>query len=189
MDWFVERQVKLEAEEKLVDSWRESALVLSWRLLGPVVLALFLIVLFFSSLDRATSLEGIVFAFLLPMSVVTVLWVTVVILQWYVRIFVLTNRRLIRREGILRVRRLQTQLPKVQNASYAMMGVEKWLGLGKVTVETASVGRPLVIQKVRKSPEIADLILETARTARREVAHMDEPEIRQLLSQRLTTSM
>jgi uncharacterized membrane protein YdbT with pleckstrin-like domain len=189
MDWFVEREVKLEPGETLVDDWRESKLMLLWRLLGPLALALFLIVLFFSSMDRATSLESIVFTFLLPASVVTVAWVSLVILQWYMRIFVLTSLRLIRREGVLRVNRVQTQLPKVQNASYALSGVQKWLGLGKVTVETASMGPPLTIGLVRGVPAIAALVLEASETAKRQTSHLDEPEIRQLLSQRLTTSM
>ena len=189
MDWFVEREVKLEEGETLVDFWRESKLVLFWRLLGPAAVALFLIVLFFSTMNRATSLESIVFAFLLPMSMLTVVWITVIILQRYMRIFVLTSLRLIHREGILRVARVKTQLPKVQNASYALIGVEKWLGLGKVTVETASMGPPLVIGLVRGVPDIAALVLKASEEAKRQTSHLDEPEIRQLLSQRLTTSM
>ncbi len=187
MDWFVEREVKLEPGEELVQPWRESKIVLFWRLLGPVALALLLIVLFFQSVDRSTTLDRSVFALLLPASLFTVAWSTIVILQWYVRIFVLTNRRLIRREGILKVSRLQTQLPKVQNASYTLAGVQKWLGLGRVTVETASMGPPLVIGLVRNVSDISRQVLQTAETARRETAHLDEPEIRQLLSQRLTS--
>jgi len=185
MDWFVQREIKLEEGEELLGFWRESRIVLFGRSLLPAIEAVAVVGLFFV----AAPVGGIAVAAVFILAFIVLAHVAIVILQWYMRIFVLTNRRLIRREGILRVKRLQTQLPKVQSASCAMADLDKWLGLGRVTVDTASVGRPLVIQKVRKSPQIADLILETAKSAKSEMAHMDEPEIRQFLSHRLTTSM
>ena len=188
MDRFVGWQVKLAETEKYVAHWRRDGLILIWESLKPATLALVLAVVFVLT-ARVGSLRPLAFALILPVGLVVVIWASVVIVQWYVRIFVLTSRRLIRREGIITRKRLEVQLPKVQNTSYAAIMVEKWLGLGRVTVETASVGLPLVIDKVRHAPDIAQRILAEAEAAKAEIAMLDERQVRQRLSERLTKKM
>jgi len=188
MDRFVTWQVKLAEKEKHVKHWRRDGLILLWESLGPAIVALVLAAAFILA-ARVASLRPIAFAMILPLGLVVAVWTGVVIVQWYVRIFVLTNRRLIRREGIITTKRLEVQLPKIQNTSYAAVMVEKWLGLGKVTVETASMGPPLVIDKVRHAPAIAQRILAEAETAKTEIAMLDERQVRHRLSERLTTKM
>ena len=188
MDRFVEWQVKLAEKEKFVARWRRDFLILLWESLKPVTLGLVLLVVFGLS-ARVDSLRPLAFALILPLGLVVIVWTGLVIVLWYVRIFVLTNRRLIRREGIITVKRLEVQLPKVQNTSYAAAMVEKGVGRGRVTVETASVGPPLVMDKVRHAPAIAQQILNQAEAARAEIAQLEEWQIRQRLSERLTTKV
>lgn len=186
MDWFAQSQVKLEPQEQSKETWRQSRLVLLWRLLGPLLLAVFLVALFLVTMSGAGLVERAVFTALFPLSFVALIWISVIIVQWYVNIYVLTNRRLIHREGILLRSRVEVQLPTVQNASYAAEMVQKWVGLGTVKVETASVGPPLVITSVRDALGISQRVLVVAEQARQEFALMDENQVRRLLSARIS---
>jgi uncharacterized membrane protein YdbT with pleckstrin-like domain len=186
MDWFVRWQIKMEPQERFEEAWRKSSLVLLWRLLGPLLMAILLVVAFLLNMPAASQVERVIVAALLPLSFIVVMWISVVIVQWYVNIYVLTNRRLIHRKGILIRSREESQLPRVQNASYAAEMVQKWLGLGTVKVETASVGPPLVITSVRDPLGISQRILVAAEQAKQELALMDENQVRRLLGARLS---
>ncbi|MGB9594472.1 MAG: PH domain-containing protein, partial [Anaerolineae bacterium] len=101
------------------------------------------------------------------------------------RIYVLTNRRLIRREGIIWRARNEVQLPKVQNASYSSAGLQKWVGLGTVKVETASMGRAFQMDNVRDALGISQQILKAADEAKHGRALMDEEQVRRMLEAHL----
>jgi uncharacterized membrane protein YdbT with pleckstrin-like domain len=189
MDWYAQSQVKLEPQEQIKETWRLSRLVLLWQLLAPLLLALFLTAAFLITISRTSLVERAVFIALLPLSFIALLWISVIIVQWYVNIYVLTNRRLIHREGILLRSRVEVQLPKVQNASYAAEMVQKWVGLGTVKVETASVGLPFVITSVRDALGISQRVLVAAEQAKQELALMDESQVRRLLSAQLSQGM
>lgn len=189
IDGFIQRQVRLEPKEEIKGSWRQSRLILIWHLLGLAALAIVMVALFFVTISRASLIARVFFAVLIPLSFAVLIWMSLVFIDWYVRIFVLTNRRLIRREGIIRRNRLEVQLPKVQNASYSAEMVEKWLGLGRVKVETASTGPAMVINGVRGALGISQLILTTAEKAKQEIALGDEDKVRKLLSERLSQGL
>jgi uncharacterized membrane protein YdbT with pleckstrin-like domain len=186
MDWFVQSQIKREPQEDFKEIWRKSRLVLLWRLLGPLLAAILLVAAFLLTASADGLVERAALALLLPLSFVVIIWISVVIVQWYVNIYVLTNRRLIHRQGIIIRSREEVQLPKVQNASYAAEMVQKWVGLGTVRVETASVGLPLVITSVRDASGISQRILVAAEQAKKELALMDENQVRRLLNRRLS---
>jgi len=186
MDWFVRSQIRLEPKEQFKETWRQSGLVLVWRLLGPLVAAVVLATLFLLT----TSAEGLVRQaariVLLPLSLITVIAISVIIVLWYVHIYVLTNRRLIHRKGIILRSRVEIQLPKVQNASYTAEMVQKWVGLGTVKIETASIGPAFVIKNVRDALGIAQRVLVAAEQAKQELALVDESQVRRLLGARLS---
>jgi len=185
VDWFARHEIKLEPGERFIRVWRDSVLVLFLQLLLPVLPAVALVVGFAFAFRRSTPLEKVLFAVLLPASFAVLVWISVILLRWYFRIYVLTNRRLIRREGIIWRARNEVQLPKVQNASYRSALLQKWVGLGTVKVETASVGQPFAMDNVRDAPGISQRILRAADEFKRERALMDEEQVRRMLAQRL----
>ncbi|MCP3905154.1 MAG: PH domain-containing protein [Planctomycetes bacterium] len=79
-------------------------------------------------------------------------------LEWYSRIYVLTDRRLIRRLGVLRVSIFQTQLSAIQHTSVFSRVRERLFGLGTIGFATAGsdvfeafwvmLRRPFAVHKV-----------------------------------------
>lgn len=185
VDWFTHQQVKLEPDEDFVHVWRDSLLVLFLKMALPLLLAIIGVALFALTFRRATLMESVVFALLLPLSFAVLIWLSLVILRWYFRIYVLTNRRLIRREGIIYRSRNEVQLPKVQNASYSAALLQKWVGLGTVKVETASMGAAFMMDNVRDALAISQEILKAADEAKRQRALVDEEQVRQALERGL----
>lgn len=185
VDWFVRRQVKLEPGEVFLGVWRDSLLILFVRMFLPLLLATIIGVLFAATLRRATLVEQILFAVLLPLSFIVLAWLSAAMLRWYFRIYVLTNRRLIRREGIIFRSRQELPLPKAQNAVYSTAMIQKWIGLGTVRVETASVGPAFRIDNVRHALEIEQQILKAADEAKYQRALMEEDQVRRMLAETL----
>lgn len=185
VDWFVRRQVKLEPGEVFLGVWRDSLLILFVRMFPPLLLATMIGILFAATLRRATLVEQILFAVLLPLSFIVLAWLSAAMLRWYFRIYVLTNRRLIRREGIILRTRQELPLPKAQNAAYSAATIQKWLGLGTVRVETASVGPAFRIDNVRHALEIGQQILKAADEAKHQRALMEEDQVRRILAEAL----
>lgn len=185
VDWFARDQIQLEPGEVFIRVWRDSRLILLVRMALPFLLAVMLVALFALTFRRATLFEKVLFPPLLPLSLVVLGWLSVAILKWYFRIYVLTNWRLIRREGIIWRARNEVQLPKVQNASYSAATLQKWVGLGTVKVETASMGPAFTLDNVRGAPGISQQILKAADEAKRERELLDEEQIRRMLAQSL----
>lgn len=185
VDWFTRWQVELESGEDFIHVWRDSLLILFLNMALPLLLAVAGAVLFALTFRRATPVATILFAVLLPLSFATLIWLSLAILRWYFRIYVLTNRRLIRREGIIYRSRNEVQLPKVQNASYSAAMLQKWVGLGSVKVETASMGPAFKMDNVRDALAISQEILKAADEAKRQRALMDEDQVRQILERDL----
>jgi hypothetical protein len=79
-------------------------------------------------------------------------------LEWWSRIYVLTDRRLIRRLGVLRVSIFQTQLNAIQHTSVFSRVRERLFGLGTIGFATAGsdvfeafwvmLRRPFAVHKV-----------------------------------------
>jgi hypothetical protein len=61
-------------------------------------------------------------------------------LQWVSRLYVLTNRRLMRIRGILNVDIFECQLPKIQNTFLRLSWYERLLRLGSIDIATAGTG-------------------------------------------------
>lgn len=188
VDWFARWQVKLEPGEVFLNVWRDSLLILFLRMFPPLLLAAMIVVLFALVFQRTTLVERLLFGLLLPLSFIVLAWLSAAMLRWYFRIYVLTNRRLIRREGIIWRTRLELSLPKVQNAAYSAATIQKWLGLGTVRVETASVGPAFRMDNVRHAPEIGQQILKAADEAKYQRALMEEDQVRRMLAETLISA-
>jgi uncharacterized membrane protein YdbT with pleckstrin-like domain len=59
------------------------------------------------------------------------------VLEWWSRIYVLTDRRIIRRMGVLRVAVFETQLKNIQHTSVFARLRERFFGLGSIGFATA----------------------------------------------------
>jgi len=62
------------------------------------------------------------------------------LLQWVSRLYVLTNRRIMRLRGIFNVDLFECQLNKIQNTYLAMAWYERLAGLGSISFATAGTG-------------------------------------------------
>ena len=58
-------------------------------------------------------------------------------LEWYSRVYILTDRRIIRRMGVLRVAVFETQLKNIQHTSVFRSVRERTLRLGSIGFATA----------------------------------------------------
>ena len=78
--------------------------------------------------------DGAAFAFGTVVAFGRVAWQT---LEWYSRVYVLTDRRVLRRMGVLRVAVFQTELCHVQHTSVFTSLRERLFGLGTIGFSTA----------------------------------------------------
>jgi uncharacterized membrane protein YdbT with pleckstrin-like domain len=90
----------------------------------------------------------------------------VAILQWLARFYVLTDRRVIRVKGVLRVDIFECPLTRVQNTYLTLALAERVFGMGTIWFATAGTGGPeaawLMIAKPR---EIHQIVVEYIRLA------------------------
>ncbi len=79
-------------------------------------------------------------------------------LEWYSRVYVLTDRRIIRRMGVLRMAVFQTELKHIQHTSVFALLRERLFGLGTIGFATAGsdvfevywvmIRRPFAVHKI-----------------------------------------
>ncbi len=79
-------------------------------------------------------------------------------LEWYSRVYVLTDRRIIRRMGVLRVAVFETQLKNIQHTSIFRSMRERIFGLGSIGFATAGsdvfeafwemINRPFAVHRI-----------------------------------------
>lgn len=62
------------------------------------------------------------------------------LLQWVSRLYVLTNRRIMRLRGIFNVDLFECQLNKIQNTNLTLTWYERLAGLGSISFATAGTG-------------------------------------------------
>ena len=87
---------------------------------------------------------------------IIVLRLTWALLQWWARSYILTDRRIIRQEGVLNVSLFECSLDRLQNTYISRTVVQRILGLGTILFATASgpieamwlhVARPATVHK------------------------------------------
>ena len=87
----------------------------------------------------------------------TLAWVAVAVLDWFSRVYVLTDRRIIRQRGILNVNVFECELDRIQNTYLDFTWEQRLLGLGTISFLTsgtnqieaawAHVGAPMALHR------------------------------------------
>lgn len=127
----------------------------SWRFLAGVVLALIIAVLLIGKgYDLWASKTDLIFLSV-GIGTIRLVWQ---LLEWLSRIYVLTDRRVLRIKGVLRISVFETQLANVQHTVTLFSIRERLFGLGTVGFATAGtavieaawdmVARPLEVHQV-----------------------------------------
>ncbi|MCZ6835349.1 MAG: PH domain-containing protein, partial [Planctomycetota bacterium] len=99
--------------------------------------------------------DWLAFGFGALLMVIRLGWQT---LEWYSRLYILTDKRIIRRMGVLRVAVFETQLKNIQHTSVFQSLRERLFGLGSIGFATAGsdvfeaywmmIDRPFAIHRV-----------------------------------------
>ena len=101
--------------------------------------------------------------------------VLVAFMQWLGRIYVLTDRRVLRVKGVLRVDVFQCNLTRIQNTSLSLTLTERLLGLGTVFFATAGTGgSEAAWLMITRPAEVHEIVAEYVRRAQR---HGEKPGI------------
>jgi uncharacterized membrane protein YdbT with pleckstrin-like domain len=87
-------------------------------------------------------------------------------LQWFSRLYVLTNRRVLRVKGVLNVQVFECRLERIQNTFMSLSLPERLTGMGTIFFATAGTGLPeaawLMINRPREVHEIIVTYIERA---------------------------
>jgi uncharacterized membrane protein YdbT with pleckstrin-like domain len=100
--------------------------------------------------------SSLVAAYVVPLAVlVAVLRVVVASLQWASRVYVLTNRRVMRLAGMLNVDITECQLARIGRINLRLTTVQRMLGLGSICMAPAGDSEPMIVwDYVAKAGEI-----------------------------------
>jgi len=87
-------------------------------------------------------------------------------LQWLSRIYVLTNRRIIRVRGVLRIHIFECPLSRIQNTVLSLSVSERLFALGTILFATAGTGRTEAAWVMVARPiEVHEIVVEYIRRA------------------------
>ena len=99
---------------------------------------------------------------------VGLLRVLVACLQWLGRTYVLTNRRMLRIKGVLRVNVFECGLARIQNTRLSLSPAERLFGMGTILFATAGTGEAQAAWLMIARPgEVHPIIVEYIRRAQR----------------------
>ncbi len=131
---------------------------------GPFILAVFVLGVAAYSLDSFNIIQ-------LPLHSVALLCVASALvrillscLQWLSRVYVLTNHRIIRVKGVLRISIFECPLSRIQNTVLSLSFGERVFGLGTVLFATAGTGRMEAgWVMIAKPTEVHEIVIEYVR--------------------------
>lgn len=131
----------------------------SWRFLAGVVLALIIAVLLIGKgYDLWASKTDLIFL-AVGIGTIRLVWQ---LLEWLSRIYVLTDRRVLRIKGVLRISVFETQLANVQHTVTLFSIRERLFGLGTVGFATAGTAAiEAVWDMVARPLEVHQVVVET----------------------------
>lgn len=90
----------------------------------------------------------------------------IAVAQWLARVYLLTDRRVLRVMGVLHVRVFEAPLARVQNTFLSMTLIERLLGLGTILFATAGTGAAEAGWWLIARPrEVHAIVVETIRRA------------------------
>jgi uncharacterized membrane protein YdbT with pleckstrin-like domain len=130
-----------------------------WRSL--VVPAFWLIVIAGAGAFLAGKVDGTLRWIVLGLALVLLVWLVVVpFLTWASSQYVITNRRIITRSGILARRGRDMPLSKVNDVSFSYGVIDRMLGCGTIDVQSAGENQGILIANV---PHVEDIQREISR--------------------------
>lgn len=92
----------------------------------------------------------------------------VAVLQWLARLYVLTDRRVIRVKGVLHVQVFECPLARVQNTFLSLSLAERLLGMGTIFFATAGTGvAEAAWLMINRPAEVHEIVVEHVRRAHR----------------------
>src|SRR5437764_11080437 len=98
-------------------------------------------------------------------------WLTLDLLPWTQRVYVLTNRRLIAQSGVLAMSRREYSLLTIQESDYVVRGpIARLFDVGDVEVQTAGESGTVVLRAVAQPRRVQTHINAQARALGEEVA-------------------
>ncbi len=117
--------------------------------LGIVIVALFLAWLGHQPWSPLVLPESQVFPFFASLFIIRVIWK---VLDWANRIYVLTDRRVIRRRGVIMLSIVEAPLRRIQHSAIYARLLERILGLGTIGFATAGSGGFEVVWELIATP-------------------------------------
>lgn len=171
--------VRLSPDEKVILMTRESLRIrgVSWVLWAVWTFGLVLVwvVLRIRGAGGSTSLlQALVNGLLVLLMVMMIpIWL-ISFLRWWYRVYVVTDRRVIYRSGLLNVIRRDLSLDDVMTVTAVKEGLSKFLGVGHVQVMTAGLSGDVYMRHITAPDKVRELILQTQEHMRR---HREQLEI------------
>jgi hypothetical protein len=113
-------------------------------------------------------------------------WWLISVLRWWYRVWVVTERRVIAREGLLTVIRRDLALDDVMSATVIKAGIlQRLLDVGHVQVITAGLSGDVVMRNVSAPDSLRQAILETQLRLRQSQQQLEIEDISRRLKQSL----
>lgn len=113
--------------------------------------------------------------------VVLVPWWSLSFLRWWLRVYVVTDRRVIQREGILNITRRVLSLDDVVTATAAKSGIGRFVDVGHVQVMTAGRSGDIHMRNISAPDYVRHRVLETQEQIRRQREQLDLADINRRL--------
>lgn len=128
-----------------------------WSRLFPPV---FITVLLIAAAVAATALLSVppLALGLVAALVVSVLWLLRVYVKWTTTNFVVTNERLIHREGVVAKKGIEIPLDRVQTIKFSQSVWERMLGAGDLLIESAGEGGQNTFSDIRRPSTVQNVI-------------------------------
>jgi membrane protein YdbS with pleckstrin-like domain len=124
-----------------------------WRAL--VFPAFWLIVIAGAGAYLAGTVDGTLRWLVLAIALALLVWLAVIpFLTWLSSQYVITNRRIITRSGILARRGRDMPLSKVNDVSFSYGVIDRMLGCGTIDVQSAGENQGIIIANVPRVEEI-----------------------------------
>lgn len=109
--------------------------------------------------------------------IVLIPWWLISFLRWWLRIYMVTDRRVIHREGILNTTRRVLSLDDVVTATAITAGIGRFIDVGHVQIMTAGLSGDIVMNDISSPDYVRQRVLETQEQIRRHQEQLELSEI------------
>ncbi|HKB27946.1 MAG TPA: PH domain-containing protein, partial [Candidatus Limnocylindrales bacterium] len=148
---------------------------------GRTAWAIFIasVVLFFLSGSVAQELARQVFQWIaLALLVVSLFWLLQVYASWYAEDYMVTNRRVIKVEGVFRKRSADSSLEKINDAVLEQSVLGRMLGYGDLEILTAAETSVDTYQMLAGAPQFKKTMLDEKHSLEEEFLRVPAPPLR-----------